>query len=84
MCRNWKMWIGFAAAAAVVALFAPNPVGVLPILLVAACPLMMLVMAGGMAGMARSGQARHPADNAGDENDRPWVGATHLDEQPQR
>ncbi len=60
MCRNWKLWIGLAAGAAVVALFAPGIGAVLPILLVAACPVMMLVMAGGMAGMTSNRQEGAP------------------------
>jgi hypothetical protein len=53
MCRNPRMWIGLGVVAVIVAITAPNVGAVLPILLVAACPLMMLVMMGGMAGMAR-------------------------------
>ena len=56
MCRNPKPWIAFGAAAVVVAIAVPSWGSVLPVLLVAACPLMMLLMAGGMAGMARRGR----------------------------
>lgn len=55
MCRNPKLWIALAAVAVIVAAAAPNLGALLPILLVAACPLSMLVMAG-MAGMARRGR----------------------------
>ena len=54
MCRSPKLWIALGVAAAVVAVVAPNPGAVLPLLLVAACPLSMLAMMGGMAGMART------------------------------
>ena len=56
MCRNPKLWIALAVVATIVAVTAPSLGAVLPILLVAACPLSMLVMAGGMAGMARRGR----------------------------
>lgn len=45
---------------------APNSAGILPFLLVAACPLSMLVMMGGMAGVARG---RHDTDTNGPERD---------------
>lgn len=53
MCRSPKLWIALAVAAVVVAFAAPNVGAALPVLLVAACPLSMLLMAGGMAGMTR-------------------------------
>jgi membrane protein implicated in regulation of membrane protease activity len=59
MCRSPKLWIALGVAAVVVALVAPNPGAVLPLLLVAACPLSMLVMMGGMAGMARNKRDDH-------------------------
>jgi hypothetical protein len=54
MCRSPKLWIALGVAAIVVAIAAPDPGAVLPTLLIAACPLSMLVMMGGMAGMARN------------------------------
>jgi hypothetical protein len=54
MCRSRKIWIVLAVVAVAVAIAAPNPGAALPLLLVAACPLMMLVMMiGGMAGLGR-------------------------------
>ncbi len=50
--------------AIVVAIAAPNVGAVLPILLVAACPLMMLVMMGGMAGMTRGKETADTASSA--------------------
>lgn len=61
MCRNPKLWIALAVGAAVLALVGPSWAAVAPLLLAAACPLMMIVMMGGVAGMGR----RHRAD-AGD------------------
>lgn len=54
MCRNPKLLIALAVAAIlVIATAGPGLGTALPILLVAACPLSMLVMAGGMAGFGR-------------------------------
>ncbi len=66
MCRSLKLWIALGAAAIVVLIAAPNSAGILPFLLVAACPLSMLVMMGGMAGMARG---RHDTHTNGPERD---------------
>lgn len=65
MCRNPKLWIALAIVALAVAIAAPNLGGVLPLLLVAACPLSMLVMMGGMAGMARRRET--PPDTSGED-----------------
>lgn len=65
MCRNPKLWIALVIAAVAVAVLAPNAGAFLPLLLVAACPLMMLVMMGGMAGMARRGN--EPTDVSGQD-----------------
>lgn len=63
MCRNPKLWIALGAVAVVILVAAPTSVGaLLPILLVAACPLSMLLMAGGMARMA--GRGRGKAEDA--------------------
>ena len=53
MCRNPKLWIALGAVAILFAIASSSWGAVLPILFVAACPLMMLLMAGRMAGMAR-------------------------------
>jgi len=53
VCRNPKLWIVLGIATVAVVIAAPSLGAVLPLLLVAACPLAMLVMMGGMAGMAR-------------------------------
>ncbi len=51
MCFNWKVIVGLAGVGLVVWVVAPNLVGAaLPVLLVAACPLSMLLMGRGMAG----------------------------------
>lgn len=51
MCFNWKVLAGLAGIGLAVWVVAPNLVGVaLPLLLVAACPLSMLLMGRGMAG----------------------------------
>jgi drug/metabolite transporter (DMT)-like permease len=54
MCRNWKLWAAIAVVVAGVALFAPGGFGaVAPVLLVAACPLAMVLMGVGMIGGGR-------------------------------
>lgn len=54
-CADWRVLATFVAIGAGVAVFAPNLIGAaIPFLLVAACPLSMLVMMRTMAG--------HPAD----------------------
>ena len=51
MCFNWKVLAGLAAVGLGVWIVAPNLIGAaLPLLLLAACPLSMLVMARGMQG----------------------------------
>jgi len=51
MCFNWKVIAGLAGVGLAVWVVAPNLVGAaLPLLLVAACPLSMLLMGRGMAG----------------------------------
>lgn len=59
MCRSPKLWIALAVGALALAAVSPNLGAVVPFLLVATCPLMMIAMMGGMAGMARR---RHGAD----------------------
>jgi hypothetical protein len=62
MCWN-KKTLGLVAVAALAVLaFAPSAFGrVLPLLLVAACPLGMLLMARGMVGAGRTGEREGPA-----------------------
>lgn len=69
MCRNPRMWIGLGVVAIIVAIAAPSAGAVLPILLVAACPLMMLAMMGGMAGMARGNGTDDTTSAAGDTDE---------------
>ena len=52
MCFNWKVLAGLAAVGVGIYVVAPGlVVGALPLLLFAACPLSMLLMAKGMGGM---------------------------------
>lgn len=52
MCLNWKVLAGLGAVAAGVLIFAPGAAfAVLPLLLLAACPLSMVVMMFAMKGM---------------------------------
>ena len=51
LCFNWKVLVGLAAVGLGVWLVAPDLIGAaLPLLLLAACPLSMLVMMRGMQG----------------------------------
>lgn len=65
LCRNPKLWIGAGATALAVGLITGSLGAVLPLLLLAACPLSMVLIAGGMAGMA--GRRNPTADDADDE-----------------
>ncbi|MGH2588604.1 MAG: DUF2933 domain-containing protein [Dehalococcoidia bacterium] len=76
MCFNWKVIGGLAVVGVGVAVFAPNLIGVaLPLLLLAACPLSMILMMRGMGGMGgkesscatNSKQASEPAVTARSE-----------------
>jgi len=52
MCLNWKVVAGLAAVAVAVLIAAPHLIGaVLPWLVLAACPLSMVLMMGGMSKM---------------------------------
>ena len=54
MCRNWRMWAVLGGMAVVIAITAPGArATVLPLLVVAACPLSMLAMGIGMAASSR-------------------------------
>ncbi len=60
MCLNWKVLVGLAVVGLAVWIVAPQLVlAALPLLLVAACPLSMLVMMGRMRG-GQSAQANQP------------------------
>ena len=62
MCLNWRVVAGLAVVAIGVWVFAPHLIGAaLPLLIVAACPLSMLVM---MRGMGNMGGARRPESTA--------------------
>lgn len=64
MCRSRNLWSALAVAGIAVAVVAPSLGAVVPVLLVAACPLMMLVMMGGMAGMARHRGTAMPEEDS--------------------
>ncbi len=60
MCLNWKVLVGLAVVGLAVWVVAPQLVlAALPLLLVAACPISMLVMMGRMRG-GQSAQANQP------------------------
>ena len=62
MCLNWKVLAGLAVVGLGVWIVAPELVGAaLPLLLLAACPLSMLLMGRGMMG----GQCPTPTQQAG-------------------
>lgn len=63
MCRNPKAWLAAGAVAVVLAVTTSSLTALLPLLLLAACPLSMLLMAGGMAGMARKGRDAGSAED---------------------
>ena len=54
MCINWKVVAGLAVAGLGMFAFAPNLIGAaLPLLVIAACPLSMVVMVRAMSGRGR-------------------------------
>lgn len=63
LCRSPKVWVVLAAVAVAMVVWGPGPAAALPVLLVLACPLAMLLMAGGMAGMSRRGHREPAADD---------------------
>ena len=66
LCFNWKVLAGLAALGVGIWIVAPNLLGAgLPLLLLAACPLSMLLMMRGMQGgqcSTRPEQAARPAE----------------------
>ncbi len=66
LCLNWKVLAGLAAVGLGIWLVAPNLIGpALPLLLLAACPLSMLLMMRGMQGSQCATTAQQPASPAG-------------------
>src|SRR5437899_2845206 len=62
MCLNWKVVVGLAVVGLIVLVVAPQFIwAALPLLIVAACPLSMLFMMGGMSG-GESQNAGQPAE----------------------
>lgn len=60
MCRNWRTWAVLGGAAIVMAIVLPGArPGVLPLLLLAACPLAMVLMGVGVASAARRTRTGH-------------------------
>lgn len=74
MCFNWKVLAGLAVIGGVVVVVAPGQaLAVLPLLLLAACPLSMVVMAvtmGGMAGRGRKTRGPDASPSAEELHDR--------------
>ena len=56
VCGSGKLWLGIGAVGVVVAFTTSGVGAVLPLLLLAACPLSMVLMAAGMAAMGRRGR----------------------------
>jgi hypothetical protein len=66
MCFNWKVLAGLAVVGLGVWVVAPNLVGAaLPLLILAACPLSMLLMARGMQGGQCASQPEQTNEPAG-------------------
>jgi len=63
MCFNWKVAAGLTAAGVALFAFAPNLIGAaLPVLIIAACPLSMIVMMRAMSGGSRCNTASNGTD----------------------
>ena len=63
MCFNWKVAAALTAAGVAVFAFAPNLIGAaLPVLILAACPLSMVVMMRAMSGASRCDTASNGTD----------------------
>lgn len=62
-CFNWKVAAGLTTAGLAVFAFAPNLIGAaLPVLIIAACPLSMVVMMRAMSGGSRCDTASNGTD----------------------
>ncbi len=65
MCMNWKVVAGLAVIGLGVWAIAPNLIGAtVPLLLLAACPLSMILMMRGMGGMGGGQSATQPAQTS--------------------
>lgn len=89
MCLNWKVIAGLAIAALGVWVLAPQLLAAaLPVLILAACPLSMLLMMRGMGGMGTtngmSGMDAAAADGAETADTLPGGGACAVAGAPQR
>lgn len=63
MCFNWKVAAGLTAAGVAVFAFAPGLIGAaLPVLIIAACPLSMVVMMRAMSGGSHCDTASRGTD----------------------
>ena len=83
MCFNWKILAGLAAVGVAVLVFAPEAgLAVLPLLLLAACPLSMVVMMFAMRGHSGSGSCHHTEGDASIEATQARLAA--LPEEGQR
>ena len=70
MCLNWKVIASLGAVAVGILVLEPQLVApVLPLLLVAVCPLSMLLMGVGMASAGRRGSDRDAATGAPSEEE---------------
>jgi len=82
-CADWRVIAILVAAGAGVVPFAPNPIAaVVPLLIVAACPLLMLVMMRTMSGHASTptpGQVLDSADRPSQLRER--LAAARLEQQ---
>lgn len=80
MCLNWKVIGGLAAVGLGVWVVAPNLVaGVVPLLLVAACPLSMILMMRGMSGGEQKPQTpTQPANETATPRDLATLKAEHA------
>lgn len=84
MCLNWKVLAGLAAVGVGVLVFAPDAaLSVLPLLLLAACPLSMVAMMFAMRGMgSHEGESCRPTESEGSvEAKRARLGAIREEEQ---
>ena len=65
MCMNWKVLVGLGVVGLGVWAVAPNLIGAtVPLLLLAACPLSMILMMRGMGGMGGGQSATQPAQTS--------------------